>query len=190
MEHFSQSELMQVGVLKLEDSGAQTCKFLHNRLIIPIFDVYDQPIAIIGRVLCGEEERKVLGVPKYNNTVFPKTKCLFGLNLAKKAAREKGALMIVEGNFDVIAAVQAGVENVVACSSANVSSSQIALASRYAERITIALDADEAGQKSMDALFKKPHPEGIVLKRLNVPGGFKDWDEYFCSKLDQNQTCQ
>lgn len=183
LANFSQLELMQAGVVRVDESGQASCKFKHNRLILPTFDVWGQPIALTGRVLCGEKEREILGVPKYDNTVFDKSRHLYGLNLAKKAVLEKGAVLIVEGNFDVIAAVQAGVENVVASCGAYVSRHQIALASRYAERIYLGLDADEAGMRGMERVFKRPAPEGVVLRQKNVPAGFKDWDEWFGSKV-------
>lgn len=183
LANFDQADLMRAGVVQIDDSGQAKCKFQHNRLILPIFDVYGAPIALIGRVLCGDEERARLDVPKYDNTVFDKSRHLYGLHLAKQAIRKKGAVLIVEGNFDVISAVQAGVENVVASSGAYVSRHQIALASRYAERCYLGLDADEAGKKGMERVFKRPPPEGVVLLKKDVPEGFKDWDDFFKGRM-------
>lgn len=182
IREFSEFELMLIGVLRRDDSGNLSSKFTTNRLIIPIFDLHGRAVAVIGRVLCSEEERAKLGVPKYDNTIFSKSKCLFGLNLAKNSIRETGAALVVEGNFDVISAVQAGVPNVVASSGAFFTQNQIALLSRYCERISLGLDRDEAGERAMKKILSRPAPDGVLIKQIAIPGAFKDWDEYFRSK--------
>ena len=179
---FSEFELMLAGVARRDEDGRLTSKFCTNRLIVPIFDAHDRAVALMGRVICDEAERERLGAAKYDNTVYAKTKCLYGLNWAKAAIRESGAVLVVEGNFDVISAVQAGVKNVVASSGAFLSHSQVAQLSRYGERITVSLDADEAGQRAMDKIFGRPVTDGVILRRKEVPGGFKDWDEFFMKR--------
>ena len=182
--HFTEYELLFIGAAKRdEDTGNLVSKFNTNRLIMPIYDVHGRPVAISGRVLCNEEDRIKLGAPKYDNTVYSKTSCLYGLNLAKSTIRAKGAALVVEGQFDVISAVQAGTENVVGSSGAFFSMRQQALLARYCHRIYLGLDQDEAGIEGTRRVMKRPPVDGVLIREKKVPAGFKDWDEYFYSKM-------
>lgn len=183
LQDFSEYDLRTAGIAKLDDDGHLVNKFQQNRLIIPIYDAHSRPIAVIGRFMGQEDERAKAGVAKYVNTVFSKTSCLFGLNLAYNAIRKKEAVLVVEGNFDVISAVQAGVENVVGSSGAFFSPTQATILARYANRVWLGLDDDEAGRKATERVLARPQPEGLLIKKQAVPAGFKDWDEYFRSKL-------
>lgn len=181
--HFSEYELMVAGVLRKDEAGQISSKFTQHRIILPIFDVHNRPIAIQGRVLCSEDEREKLGLPKYDNTVYSKASNLYGLSLAKAAIRAKQAVLVVEGGFDVISAVQAGTENVVGSLGAFFGERQIALVSRYADRIYLGLDQDEAGIRAMKRVLNKPARDGILIREQRVPTGFKDWDDFFRSKI-------
>ena len=69
--------------------------------------------------------------------------------MGKGAIRESGTAVIVEGYMDVIQAHQAGYLNVVAQMGTAMTEKQIRLvAPRFASKIVLALDADEAGQNA------------------------------------------
>ena len=70
---------------------------------------------------------------------------LYGLDRAKEAIRTAGTAVIVEGYMDVIAAHQYGFRNVVASMGTALTERQAALLQRFAERVVLAMDADEAG---------------------------------------------
>ena len=103
----------RAGLVSKNDRGGYFDK-LRGRLIFPIFDVQDRPIAFGGRLL-GEAGP---GSPKYWNSpetpVFSKSRTLYGLGRARKAIADAGRAVVVEGYTDVVAAHQAGFENVVA----------------------------------------------------------------------------
>lgn len=166
-------------ILRLAD-GYFESSFLKNRLIIPVDDPYGAPIAIMGRATMSAEFCKQHDFPKYYNTHYPKTRSLFGLNRAIPTALRTGEIIMVEGNLDVITAHQYGLCNVVATSSSNISTHQISLAARYAERIFLALDGDEAGQAGIDRAMQKHAPAakqlGIELVPMQFNNG-KDLDE-------------
>lgn len=162
-------------ILKKTQTGAES-PFFVNRLIIPINDCYGNPEAIIGRQLGSTSD----DFPKYWNTPYKKSRSLFGFDKAKNSIIRSGMVFIVEGNFDVITAHQAGLTNVVGASSANLSKSQLLLAARYAEEIIIAFDADEAGQQSYQRIVAKysdfAKKIGVKLSAYHINHG-KDLDE-------------
>lgn len=159
-------------------------KFIVNSLIIPIFDTYCEPIAIIGRTPMSDAEMKATGTNKYDNTVYSKTNNLFGIHKAKTTALQCGHLIVVEGNLDVIMAHQNGISNIVGSSSANLSYSQLLLASRYAKNVTVCFDNDEAGQEANARAIKmqKTAEElGVNLTAMKLPEKYKDVDDFLKS---------
>lgn len=173
------NELHMAGLLKYKD-GKEFSKFVFNRIIIPVYDVHNRPLAIMGRTLLSKERMELLGVNKYDNTSFKKSSCLFGLNLAKHSIREKDEAIVVEGNLDVIMAHQHGLTNVVATSCASLSKNQFLLLSRYTPKITVMFDNDEAGKAGMELAVKKyGSKDGVVVEQKQLPNAVKDLDEFF-----------
>ncbi|MCX7597969.1 MAG: DNA primase [Armatimonadetes bacterium] len=140
-----------------------------NRIIFPVKDVTGRPIAFGGRALDEDEPAKYINSP--DTPVFRKGETLYALNLARNAAAQVERLIIVEGYTDVISLHQAGIENVVACLGTALTREHLALASRYADEIVLAYDADAAGLKAAlreTAMFERcPSTVKIAL----LPGG-------------------
>lgn len=174
-------DLASVGVYYFKE-GKKYSKFSYNRVILPIYDVHNRSVALMGRCLINEEKQKDLGIHKYDNTKFPKGGHLFGLNLAKEAIRKKGYATVVEGNFDVVSAHQCGLTNVIASSGSWLTKRQVRLLARYAPEIHLAFDNDEAGQIATRRVLKKDLPEGVVFKVKKIPEPYKDLDEYLRNK--------
>ena len=122
--------LREYGVIRNASSSA----FKVWNLVMPILDVRGQAIALAGRTLLNEAERAKRGIPKYMNTVYPKTHHLYGLNFAKREIAQKGKAYVVEGYFDVMSAHQHGLSNVVACCGVAFSRRQLSLLARYAPK--------------------------------------------------------
>jgi DNA primase len=77
--------------------------------------------------------------------VYRKSRVLYGLNLAKEAIREKGAVIFVEGYMDLLQLYQAGIRNVVATSGTALTEEHARLIRRYTNRVFLCYDADSAG---------------------------------------------
>jgi DNA primase len=99
--------------------------------------------------------------PKYingrNNTLFKKSRTLYGLNFAKKAILATGECIIIEGYMDVDEMHQNGIENTVAsCGISFTDQHAHQLASMIREKtiplsVTIMMDGDKAGQAANEA---------------------------------------
>jgi DNA primase len=192
---YAESQLVEAGLLIEGDRGAYD-RF-RDRLMFPIRDDRGRVVGLGGRVLPGVvrepqgERNEVQTGAKYINTpmtpVFDKGSLLYGLDRAKDAIRTAGAAVIVEGYMDVIAAHQFGHRNVVASMGTALTERQASLLQRFAERVVLAMDADEAGStanlRAIQVVAAAARPSRVAdrLRNLDIrvvalPRG-KDPDE-------------
>jgi DNA primase len=140
-----------------------------NRLLFPILGVNGEVLGFGGRQLADGDGAKYLNSPE--TPLFHKGKCLFGLHGAAPAIRQGGSAIVVEGYFDQVALVQAGVENVVATLGTALTEDHVRILKRLSRAVYVLFDGDEAGvraaQKSADALLR----EGLTVRVVELPRG-------------------
>lgn len=172
------SNLYLAGIATKID-GKLELKFKHHPLLLPIFDQNQEPIGLIGRTLYSDEKQKSLGISKYWNTSFKKSRNLYGIHVAKPHIISNDEVVIVEGNFDVITAYQANRKNVVAVSNASLSQHQVVICARYTSNIKLLFDNDEAGKMAgLSAMTKYGSIDTLNIEIKKVPAPYKDADEY------------
>lgn len=140
-------------LVKARSGGNGYYDFYRGRLMIPTYATTGECIAFGGRSLDGQE-------PKYLNTgatpVYTKGRGLYALNVARRSAVDREALVVVEGYLDCIALHEAGFTNAVASLGTAFTPEQATELRKYAERIFVCFDADAAGSnataKSIDTL--------------------------------------
>jgi DNA primase len=133
-----------LGLIRRKEGGGHYDVF-RNRLLFTISDIQGRPIGFGGRVLNDT-------LPKYINSpespIYRKSEVLFGVNLARQAMREQGAVIVVEGYFDHLALHQAGVHHAVATCGTALTGEHLKLLQRYAGKVYTLFDADSAGSKA------------------------------------------
>lgn len=152
-------------------------------IVIPIQDVNNNVVAIGCRTLTSDDERKILGIPKYKNSEYKKTAYLYGLNHAVDAIRKENKVFVVEGYFDHISCNQAGAQNVVATCGTLFSKRQCVVLSRYTDNIILLFDNDKPGHTSARIVMDKMANADLINVNLTcqfTPKGYKDIDEYLC----------
>ena len=170
---YTKPELLDAGLARpsKKDSGKIYDTF-RNRLMFPVIDIRGSVIGFSGRILDD-------GEPKYMNSpetlVFNKSHNLFGMNLAKKS--KMGYIILSEGNIDVVALHQAGLDCAVASLGTSLTPEQARLISRYVNEVVIAYDGDSAGQKASQRAISILQQLDIKVRVLRLTGA-KDPDEY------------
>lgn len=161
-------------ITQSERSGSYYEAF-KGRLIFPIFDTMHRAIAIGGRLVPGVEEAGKKPGGKYINSretrLFSKSETLYGLNLVKDAVSKTRSLTVVEGYTDVVAAWQAGLRDVVACLGTALNQKHIRLIKRFADRITLVLDGDDAGKRRANEVVDLFVANDVDLRILTLPDG-------------------
>jgi len=164
---FTQQELLQAGLAAQWETGGVADRF-RGRVIFPIHDVAARVVGFGGRLL-AEGEPKYLNSPE--TPLYHKSDVLYGLHRAKDSIRREGVGIIVEGYFDLISAVQAGVANVVATSGTALTDGHAALMRRFAERWVVVFDGDAAGIRAAKRSLEVFVTHGLFARGVLLPDG-------------------
>ncbi|MBA3415120.1 MAG: DNA primase, partial [Chloroflexia bacterium] len=170
----------EAGLLQERDSGGYYDRF-RDRLMFPI-RTRDGRVVGFGARAIGDVQPKYLNSAQ--SAIFDKSALVYGLDLAKDAARSADRVVVVEGYMDAIAAHQFGHANVVACMGTAVTEAQIAQLKRLSRHITLALDADAAGQmatlRSLEslpqALDSEAVPVAVPVAGRGAPQAIIAWE--------------
>ena len=124
------SDLERLGLVGVNERGRYD--FFRDRVMLPVIDRQKRVIGFGGRLLDPEaKDRKYVNSPE--SPLFHKKESLYGLHAALDAIRRTGTAIVVEGNFDVLALHQAGIEEAVAPMGTALTEEQIAVLGRLAQ---------------------------------------------------------
>ncbi|HUD11928.1 MAG TPA: toprim domain-containing protein, partial [Candidatus Saccharimonadia bacterium] len=181
---FTHRELLQGGLAGQKEGRNTVYDLFRGRIMFTISDREGRPIGFTGRVLDDS-------LPKYLNTpqtpLYDKSQAIFGLHLAKEAIRAEDAVVLVEGNMDVVASHQAGVRNVVAASGTALTLDQLRTLSKLTKNIKLAFDSDRAGLAATERAIELGQKLGLMLMMVETPGA-KDADELIQKDVEAWRT--
>ena len=165
--------------------------FFSDRLMFPIFNRRGQVVAFGGRVIppADESQRKYLNSGDLPQ--FKKRETLFGFSFAKNATREKKSIIFCEGNMDVIAYHQCGLDYAVATLGTALTEDHIKMISGFVAGGTVYLsfDSDGAGQEATWKAIKLCREHDLTVKIIRLKGG-KDPAEIMLKFGADNLTAQ
>ena len=153
---FSERELLDAGLVVPGKSGKPYDRF-RGRLMFPLTDERGRVLGFGARTL-GDEKPKYLNSPE--TPLYHKSEALFGLDRAKAAAAKADRIFVVEGYTDVLALVQAGVDNVVASMGTAFTEAQLRRIARLTRNLFICFDADAAGLGAMQRALELARAAG------------------------------
>ena len=140
-----------------------------SRVMFPIFDTSGKAIAFGGRILPGGEG------PKYKNSpetsLYSKSRELYALNWAKEDAVAKDEVVVCEGYTDVIGFFEAGVPRAVAGCGTAMTEDHVRTLRKFARRIVLAYDADNAGQAAAERFYEWERKYEVDLAVAEFPEG-------------------
>lgn len=165
--------------------------FFSDRLMFPIFNRRGQVVAFGGRVIppADESQRKYLNSGDLPQ--FKKRETLFGFSFAKNAIREKKAIIFCEGNMDVIAYHQCGLDYAVATLGTALTEEHIKMISGFVAGGTVYLsfDSDGAGEQATWKAIKLCREHDLTVRIIRLKGG-KDPAEIMLKFGAENLTTQ
>jgi DNA primase len=180
--NFSPDVLEACGLCPKSQSSGKQYDFFRGRVLFPIRDPQGRTIAFGGRVL-PETQSQLKG--KYVNTaetrLFSKSEHLYAIDLAKEAVGKSRSITVVEGYTDVVMAHQHGVTDVVAVLGTALGPRHVQNLKRFADRITLVLDGDAAGQRRTNEVLEHFLAAQVDLRVLTLPEEF-DPCEFFLER--------
>ena len=175
---FADERQLAAGILVRREGSDDLRVRFRQRLMFPIYDLRDHVVGFGGRVIGA-------GEPKYLNSaeseVFAKRRLLYGLNWAKQSIRKAERVIVVEGYFDLIRLVLAGVDEVVAPLGTALTEQQGALLRKYTKNVFLLYDSDIAGQKATFRAGDELLRNGVSVRVVSLPEG-EDPDTFVASE--------
>ncbi len=144
-QNIQTDQLIEAGLMKQSEAGRGPVDMFFSRVMFPIQDRRGAITSFSGRIL-GDGQPKYVNGPE--TPAFSKRRSLFGVHFAREAVRKGEALIIVEGQMDVIALSQAGFGGAVAPLGTALTEEQLAEIWNLSPEPVICFDADKAGRKA------------------------------------------
>ncbi len=165
---YDDARLLSAGLLVQREEAEEPRPRFRGRLMFPIYDASGRPSGFGGRLIGP-------GEPKYLNSsdsvTFTKGRLLYGLNWARHAIRRDERLLLVEGYFDVVRLVLAGIESVVAPLGTALTEDQASMISRQTKNVFLLYDSDTAGQKATFRAGDLLLAQGVSVRVVTLPDG-------------------
>jgi DNA primase len=169
---FGEQELLDAGLVVPGRRGGVYDRF-RARVVFPLADDRGRTLGFGARTM-GDEKPKYLNSPE--TPLYHKSEALFGLHNAKSAAGREDRVYVVEGYTDVLALVQAGVENVVASMGTALTEQQLKRLARLSRDLFLCFDADAAGVGAMSRALSLARRLGLSLHVVRMPAGLDPAD--------------
>lgn len=171
---FSDADLTEASLIK-KWQNTDYYTFFRKRITFPIFDTMQNIIGFSARVLDPNDTPKYLNSSEH--AAFEKSKVLYGLNRAKQYVAQHNAIVVVEGQMDVIALHRLGYPIAVATSWTALTEQHIKLLKRYTDNLYFLFDSDNAGQAATLRALNIAYQHDIFPKKISLPEWYKDADE-------------
>ena len=140
------------------------------RVMFPIFRDSGEPVAFGGRVLPGSADPA-----KYKNSpetaIYAKSKTLYGLNWAKAEIVTADEVIVCEGYTDVIGFQRTGIKRAVATCGTALTEDHVRLLKRFATKVVLAFDADNAGQGAAERFYEWEQRYKVQVSVAHFPQG-------------------
>ncbi|MFN7942106.1 MAG: DNA primase [Thermoanaerobaculia bacterium] len=161
-------DLLAAGLAARPEGGGEPYDRFRHRLMFPIRNASGRLVGFGGRTL-GDDRAKYINTAETER--FHKGTMLYGLDEARRTIREGGRAVLVEGYFDLLAVVEAGVEGVVASMGTALTPDQAKLLARYGEEVVVAYDGDPAGEAAARRALPLLLAERLAVRRARFAAG-------------------
>lgn len=163
---FTTEELTAAGLL----TGRGT-DYFQRRLMFPLSDARGRVIGFQARKLHDDDPMRGKYVNSPESELFHKSNVLYGLYLARPAITKEDRAIVVEGNTDVIAVRQAGLQPVVASMGTALTERHLTELSRLTRRIFLCFDSDAAGEEATLRGMELALGQGFEIRVVALPKG-------------------
>src|SRR5215831_6333068 len=166
---FGEPLLIEAGLLQARAERKGAYDRFRDRLIFVVKDERGRPVGFGGRALAPDATPKYLNSPEA--PVFFKKRLLYGLSEGREAIRRRERAVLVEGYFDHLALVAAGIDETVASMGTALTPEQSEKLKRLAPRVIVCYDGDAAGRAATHGALKLLLAQGLEARVARMPEG-------------------
>jgi DNA primase len=168
---FTREELVAAGLINRRGND-----YFSSRLVFPLADARGRVLGFQARKLYEDDPLRAKYVNSPEGELFRKGDLLYGLDRARAAIAKQERAVVVEGNPDVLALRQAGIEPVVAPMGTALTERQLKELNRLTSRIWLCFDGDAAGEAATLRGMELAAAQGFDVHVVALPVGFDPAD--------------
>jgi DNA primase len=163
---FTRDELAAAGLVNRRGND-----YFAGRLLFPLSDVRGRVLGFQARKLREDDPLRAKYVNSPEGEHFRKGNLLYGLDLARAAITKQDRAIVVEGNADVLALHQRGIEPVVASMGTALTERQLKELSRLTRKLYLCFDGDAAGEAATLRGMELAASQGFDVRVVALPSG-------------------
>jgi len=186
---YQMADIIASGTFGQSQYNSRIYDRFQGRLTFPLSDYRGRILGFSGRMLPttkNQDSGKYLNSPE--TEIYHKSFNLFGLHLTKDFIRQQNAVIVTEGEFDMISPFQAGIKNIVAIKGTAFTAEQLQLLRRYTDTLILGLDSDFAGSNAARKSIELADAMEFDIKVLILGDKYKDPDEAVRGDLEFFKT--
>jgi DNA primase len=168
---FTREELAAAGLVNRRGND-----YFSGRLLFPLTDARGRVLGFQARKLREDDPLRAKYVNSPEGELFRKGDLLYGLDRARAAIAKQERGVVVEGNTDVLALRQAGIESVVASMGTALTERQLKELGRLTTRIWLCFDGDAAGEAATLRGMELAAAQGLDVRVVALPAGLDPAD--------------
>jgi DNA primase len=168
---FTREELVAAGLTNRRGND-----YFSRRLLFPLADARGRVLGFQARKLHEDDPLRAKYVNSPEGELFRKGDLLYGLDRARAAIAKQERAVVVEGNTDVLALKQAGIEPVVAPMGTALTERQVKELSRLTTRAWLCFDGDAAGEAATLRGMELASAQGLDVRVVALPAGLDPAD--------------
>ena len=172
-KNYNGRELVNAGLAAQRDENNPRSGLyvrFRDRLMFSIRNEIGDVVGFSGRQL-REDKRSGKYVNSPETLLFRKSNILFALDRAKKPILKEKCALICEGQIDVIACHEAGIDHAIAGQGTAFTNQHARLLRRYTKAVILCYDGDSAGLEATQKAFRELAIEGLSVRVVELPGG-------------------
>src|SRR5437588_6889916 len=168
---FTREELLGAGLVNRRGND-----YFIGRLLFPLTDARGRVLGFQARKLRDDDPLRAKYVNSPEGELFRKGELLYGLDRARAAIAKQERAVVVEGNTDVLALKQAGMEPVVASMGTALTERHIKELSRLTTHVWLCFDGDAAGEAATLRGMELAAAQRLDVRVVALPAGFDPAD--------------
>jgi DNA primase len=168
---FTREELVAAGLVNRRGND-----YFSGRLLFPLGDARGRVLGFQARKLREDDPLRAKYVNSPEGELFRKGDLLYGLDRARAAIAKQERAVVVEGNTDVLALRQTGIEPVVASMGTALTERQLKELDRLTTRVWLCFDGDAAGEAATLRGMELAAGQGLDVRVVALPPGLDPAD--------------